>query len=63
MKNEELYLETDVSGVRLGAGHFQVRDGMWFPKDKALDKSVFLAIAFTSKSLTSAKTHYSNIER
>ena len=33
---------------------------MWFPKDEASDNSA--PIVFTSKGMTSVKTHYSNIE-
>ena len=36
----QLYLEIDISDVRLGAGHLQARDGMWFPKYEASDNSV-----------------------
>ena len=37
--------------------------GMQFPKDVAPDNSVLLPIVFESKSFTSTKTCYSNIER
>ena len=52
-----------MSGVRLGTGVLQVRDEMHFPKDEAPDKSALQPIACVRKCLTSAKTHYSNIER
>ena len=39
------------------------QDTMWFPKDKAPENSVVCPTAFTSKGLTSAETHYGNIER
>ena len=62
-KKEPLYLETDTSGVRLGAGLLQVRDGIWFQKNEALDKVVLCPKTFASKSLTSTETRYSIIER
>ena len=36
---------------------------MWFPRNEAHDNTVLWPIAFTSKSLKSAETHYGNIER
>ena len=34
-KTQQLYLETDVLGS-LGASLLQARDGMWFPRNEAL---------------------------
>ena len=53
-EKEQLYLETDASGVGLGASPLQARDGMWFST---------VANTIHKQSLTSAETHYSNIER
>ena len=61
-EKQQLYLETDASGVRLG-GLLQVRDRMQFPQDAALDNSALWPITFTSKSLISAETHQSNTDR
>ena len=62
-KKEQLYLETDASIVELGNGLLQVGDEVQFPKDEAPDNSTLQPIGFASKSLTSAETCYSNIER
>ena len=62
-KKEQLYLESNVSAVGLGTSVLQVRDRMWFPRNKALDNAVLWPIAFVNKSFASAETHYSNIER
>ena len=55
-ETKPLYLETDASGVGLGANLLQTRDG-------APDNTILQPIAFTSKSLTSTEHRYSNIER
>ena len=60
---EQGYLETDALGASLGAHHLQVRDGMQFPINEAPGNAVLQPRAFMSKSLTSAETHYSNIQR
>ena len=62
-ENEQLYLETELSGVKLWAGILLVRDEMWLPKDDASDNIVLWPIAFTSRCLTTAETHHSSIER
>ena len=62
-QNKQLYLETDVSGVRLGVGLLQERGRIQFPKDEEHDNLVLWLIAFTSKSFTCAETGYSSIER
>ena len=59
---EPLYLETDASGIGLGAALLQLRDNMNCPKDTAPDNTILCPIAFSSKSLTGAEQRYSNIE-
>ena len=53
---QHLYLKTDVQGV-------QVRKRKWYPRNEVPDNSALWPIVFTNKSLTSAETHYNNIER
>ena len=62
-EKEMLFLETDTSGVGLGGRLLQVREGMNFPHDEAVDRTALHLIAFTSKVVSSAETRYSNIER
>ena len=62
-EKEQLYLEADVLGVRLGGCLLQARDRMQFLMDETTDSAVLLKIAFTSKSLRSAENHYNNVER
>ena len=62
-ESKPFYLETDASGVGLGATLLQMRDGVTCQKDITPDNTILQPIAFTSKSLTSAKCRYSNIER
>ena len=57
------YLETEIFDVGLRARLLQVRNGMWFPKNETPGSVVIWSISFASKSLTSAKVHYSNIKR
>ena len=57
-----LYLETDSTGVSLGARLLQVRDGMNFRCDKVLDNATLDPTAFASKSILSAKWCHCNIE-
>ena len=45
-----LYLETDASGVSLGAALLQLRDNMNCQKDTAPDNTILCPIAFVSKS-------------
>ena len=61
MKKNPLYLETSALSVGLGEGISQAKDGLQFPQDKALDNTALCPISFTSKSLTSIETKYSNI--
>ena len=53
-----LYLETDASGIGLRAALLQLRDNTACQKGTAPDNT----ITFASKSLTSLKWRYSNIE-
>ena len=62
-EKEELYLETDALGMGLGASLLQVKDGMWFPGNKASDIAVIWPITFVNKSLTSAKNQHNLIDR
>ena len=62
-EKEPLYLGTDVSGVGLGAGLPQARDGLQSPQDEMLDNTVLWPEAFKRKNLTCAETKYRNIER
>ena len=55
-ENEQLYLETDMSGAGLGAGLLQARDTIQLPKDETPDISALWPIAYISKSLNSTKT-------
>ena len=45
-----LYLETDASGVGLGAGLLQLRDNMGCQKDTAPDNTILSPTTFASKS-------------
>ena len=58
-----LYLETDVSGIRLRATLLQTRSGTNCLRDKVPDNSILRPIMFASKSLSSAERRYHNIER
>ena len=62
-EREKLYLEINTSGVRLGAGLPQTRERMCFPKGEEPDNSALWPIAYTSKSLISAKIYYNYNER
>ena len=50
-----LYLETDASGVGLGAALLQLHDNTTCQKDRAPDNVIIHPIAFASKSLTGAE--------
>ena len=58
-----LYLETDTSGVGLGAALLQTWEETTCQKDMVSDNTILCPIAFASKSLTGAEYRYSNIER
>ena len=40
-EKEQLSLETDMSGVGLGASLLHVRDGMWLPRNVAAENATF----------------------
>ena len=58
-----LYLETDASGVGLGATLLQLCDNATCQKDIAPDNTILHPIAFASKILTGVEHRYSNIKR
>ena len=58
-----LYIETDVSGVGLGAALLQTRTKTSCPRYEASDHSIFRPITFSSKSLAGAEKRHNNIER
>ena len=57
-----LYLETDASGIGLGAALLQLRDNTGCQKDTAPDNTILHPVIFASKCLTGADQRYSNIE-
>ena len=57
-----LYLETDYSGICLGAALLQMHEGTTCQKDIAPDNTILCPTAFASKSLTGAECRYSNIK-
>ena len=62
-KTKPLYLETDASGIGIGAILLQTRDGATYPVDIAPDNTILRPVAFASKSLTSPECRYTNIKR
>ena len=54
-KTKPLYLETDASGIGLGAALLQTRDHTTCPKDSTPDNTILRPLAFASKSLTSGE--------
>ena len=57
-----LYLETDVSGIGLGAALLQLHNNTTCQKGMAPGNIILCPIAFASKSLTGAEQKYSNIK-
>ena len=53
----------DAFRIGLGTALLQTRDGTTCPEDSAPDNMILRPITFASKSLTSVKQRYSNIER
>ena len=62
-ETQPLYLETDASGVGLGAALLQTGSDTCCPREKAPNKRILRPIAFGSKILSCAERRYSNIER
>ena len=64
IETKPLYIETDASGVGLGATPTtNKRQHDLLTEMNLQDNSIHRAIAFASKSLTGAEKRYSNIER
>ena len=61
--SKTLYLETDASGIGLGAALLQSRNGETCPRDIAPGNTILRPITFASKSLTGAEQRYSNIKK
>ena len=57
-----LYLETDASGIGLGAALLQICDNTVCQMGVAPQNITLHPIAFASKSLTGVEKRYSNIE-
>ena len=53
---EPLYLETDASGVGLGAGLLHYKYSLQSPQDEAPDNAALCLVVFASKSLTRTET-------
>ena len=56
-------MQTDASGVGLGAGLLQTREGMSCSTDEVTDNSILRLITSGSKNLSAPERRYSNIER
>ena len=54
-ETKPLYLQTDASGIRLGATLLQTRDNTTCPEDIAPDNTILRPITFARKSLTSGE--------
>ena len=52
------YTSKNASGLGLGAGFLQVRDGIKFPQGETSDNTALCPITFASKSLTSTEIRY-----
>ena len=57
-----LYLETDASGVGLGAVPLQLCNKTACQRDMVPDNAILRPVAFASQSFTGAEWRYSNIE-
>ena len=60
--SKPLYPQTVASGIGLGTGLLQEREGMNCGHDKVPHSATLCLIAFTSKSLSSVEQQYSCIE-
>ena len=56
------YLKTDASGVGLGAGLLQTRNGINCGHDEVPDNVIMCSTAFASKFLSSAEWYYTIVE-
>ena len=54
-ETKPLYIETDASGVGLGAAFLQTRSNTSCPRDKVPDNSILRPTIFSSKNLTGQK--------
>ena len=62
-ETKPVYMETDASGVGLGATLLQTRSNTSCQRDEAPDNRILRPTAFSTKSITLAKKRCSNIER
>ena len=62
-ETKPLYIETEASGVGLGATPLQTISSKRCPRDEILDNTILRPITFVSKSLSSMEKRNSNIER
>ena len=62
-ETKPLCIETDASGVGLGATLLQTRDNMICQGDEVPGNSILKPTAFTSKSLIGVEKRHSNAER
>ena len=62
-ETKPLCIETDESGIGIGASLLQTRSHTSCHGDEVPDSSILRPIAFTSKNLTGAEKKYSNIDR
>ena len=60
-ETEPLYIETDTSGVGLGASFLQTRSNTSCHRNEVPENSILRPTAFSNKSLTEAERRYSNI--
>ena len=61
--SKPLHLETDASGIGLGAGLLQVRDGLNCRSDDILNDTALHPIAFVSRGLSSVEEKYSKLSK
>ena len=61
-ETKPLYIETDASGVGLGAALLQTRSNTNCHRDEVPHNTILMPIACASKSFTETEKRYSNIE-